>query len=107
MAELQQPARLTPEQFAYSVICKLEVALAALSPEQRLDVFNGLQASVLRRFERERAAERLQAWNKTGPSFTADRVSHARKARIPLPPRLAVRAKPRSLRRVKARGPYH
>jgi hypothetical protein len=41
-AELQQSARLTPEQFAYSVICKLEVALAALSPEQRLDVFNGL-----------------------------------------------------------------
>jgi hypothetical protein len=60
-AELQQPARLTPEQFAYSVICKLEVALAALSPEQRLDVINGLQASVLRRLERERAAEGLQA----------------------------------------------
>jgi hypothetical protein len=49
----RQPARPTPEQLTYIVACELDVALAGLSPERRLDVLKRLHDSILRRLERE------------------------------------------------------
>jgi hypothetical protein len=45
----RQAARTTPEQLTYIVACELDVALAGLSPEQRLDVLKRLHDSILRR----------------------------------------------------------
>jgi hypothetical protein len=53
MATAKQPAPPTPDQLTYIVACELDVALAGLSPEQRLDVLKRLHDSILRRLERE------------------------------------------------------
>jgi hypothetical protein len=53
MPKPQQPL-LTPEQFAYSLTCDLDVALAVLSSEQRIEVLKRLQLSIAIRLERER-----------------------------------------------------
>jgi len=54
MAKLQRPAPLTPEQFAYSLTCDLDVTLAVLSPEQRIDILKRLQTNIAIYLERQR-----------------------------------------------------
>jgi hypothetical protein len=74
MATAKQPAPPTPEQLTYIVACELDVTLAGLSPEQRLDVLKRLHDSILRRLEREQLRSD-QEWTRSRPIALGPGVS--------------------------------